>query len=302
MPSAEQVLQRLEWQVIRPLDGLLQGDYRSLFFGSGLDLAGVREYEPGDDIRYMDWNITARLSVPYVRQYMEDREINAWFLLDLTPSVDFGTRTRTKRDLLVEFVGVVARLLTRRGNRVGALLYTGRLEGVVRCRSGRLQVLRLLNDLMRPPAARRSGLTDLGELLEAARAVIARRSLVFVVSDFISTPGWERLLRTFGRRHDVVGVRIADIAEEELPDVGGIFLEDAETGDQLFVDTSDGGLRARFRQLADHRKRAVSEAFERAHADLLSLSTEDDLVAAIVRFNALRKERRRVARAAAALP
>ncbi len=301
MPSAEHVLQRLEWQVIRPLDGLLQGDYRSLFFGSGLDLAGVREYEPGDDIRYMDWNITARLTVPYVRKYMEDREINAWFLLDLTPSVDFGTRTRTKRDLLIEFVGVVARLLTRRGNRVGALLYTGRLEGVVGCRSGRLQVLRLLNDLMRPPAARRPGLTDLGELLEAGRAVIARRSLVFVVSDFVSTPGWERLLRTFGRRHDVVGVRIADIAEEELPDVGGIFLEDAETGDQLFVDTSDAGVRAKFRQSADRRKQAVSEAFERAHADLLSLSTEDDLVAAIVRFNALRKERRRVARAAAAV-
>lgn len=301
MPSAEQVLQRLEWQVIRPLDGLLQGDYRSLFFGSGLDLAGVREYEPGDDIRYMDWNITARLTVPYVRQYMEDREIDAWFLLDLTPSVDFGTRTRTKRDLLIEFVGVVARLLTRRGNRVGALWYTGRLEGVVRCRSGRLQVLRLLNDLMRPPAARRAGLTDLGELLEAARAMIARRSLVFVVSDFVSTPGWERQLRTFSRRHDVVGVRIVDIAEEDLPDVGGIFLEDAETGDQLFVNTSDAGVRARFRQLADHRKRAVSEAFERAHADLLSLSTEDDLVAAIVRFNALRMERRRAARAAAAL-
>ena len=119
--TPERILQRLDWQVIRRLDGMLQGDYRSFFYGFGLDFADLREYQPGDDIRYIDWNVTARMNTPYVRQYLEDREINAWFLLDLSPSVDFGTTQTFKRDVLIDFTTVLARLLTRHGNRVGAI-------------------------------------------------------------------------------------------------------------------------------------------------------------------------------------
>ena len=129
--TPERILQRLDWQVIRRLDGILQGDYRSLFYGFGLDLADLREYQPGDDIRYIDWNVTARLDTPYVRQYIEDREITAWFLLDLSPSVDFGTVNSLKRDCLIDFVTVLARLLTRHGNRVGAILYDSQVERVI---------------------------------------------------------------------------------------------------------------------------------------------------------------------------
>ena len=293
MPNAEQVLQRLEWEVIRPLDGLLQGDYKSLFVGSGLDLAGIREYQPGDDIRYMDWNVTARLTTPHVREYAEDREINAWFLLDLSPSMDFGSVESTKRQAILDFVGVMARLLSRRGNRVGALVYTGRLERMVPCKTGRFHVLRLVSDLLKLPTLPRSPFTELTVLLEAARGLIGRRSLVFILSDFVSTPGWERVLRTLSARHDIVGVRVSDRAEDDLPDMGPIYLEDAETGEQLFVDTRDRRFRARYTDVRREHATHLKEAFRAAQADLFELSTEDDLVRSIIRFNSLRRQRRR---------
>src|SRR3712207_1719294 len=146
--TPERILHRLDWQVIRRLDGLLQGDYRSLFYGYGLDLADLREYQPEDDIRYIDWNVTARMDTPYVRQYVEDREITAWFLLDLSPSVDFGTVQIFKRSVLIDFVATLARLLTRHGNRVGAIFYSSKIERTIPARGGRNQVLRLINDLL----------------------------------------------------------------------------------------------------------------------------------------------------------
>ena len=133
-PAPERILQRLEWQVIRRLDGLLQGDYRSLFYGYGVDFADLREYQPTDDIRYIDWNVTARMDAPYVRQYVEDRELTAWFLLDLSPSMDFGTAPSLKRGVLIDLVATIARLLTRHGNRVGAIFYGGRVERTVPAR------------------------------------------------------------------------------------------------------------------------------------------------------------------------
>ena len=138
--TPERILQRLDWQVIRRLDGLLQGDYRSLFYGCGVDFADLREYQPEDDIRYIDWNVTARMNTPYVRQYVEDREITAWFLLDLSPSLDFGSNDNQKRSVLIDFVTTFARLLTRHGNRVGAMFYGSRVEKVIPARGGRIQV------------------------------------------------------------------------------------------------------------------------------------------------------------------
>src|SRR5690242_13243425 len=189
--TPERILHRLDWQVIRRLDGLLQGDYRSLFYGYGLDFADLREYQPEDDIRYIDWNVTARMDAPYVRQYVEDREITAWFLLDLSPSMDFGTQRSQKRAVLIDFVTTFARLLTRQGNRVGAIFYGSRVERTIPAGGGRLQVLRLLNDLLKQPQLPRAPFTSLGPLLEAGLRSIRRRALVFVISDFISAPGWE---------------------------------------------------------------------------------------------------------------
>ena len=298
MPSSaqtpERILQRLDWQVIRRLDGILQGDYRSLFYGFGLDLADLREYQPGDDIRYIDWNVTARINTPYVRQYVEDRDITAWFLLDLSPSVDFGTVNSLKRDCLINFVTVMARLLTRHGNRVGAMLYGSRVERIIPARGGRLQVLRLINDLLKQPRLERSPMTDLNTLLAAAFNFIRRRSLVFVVSDFISTPGWERPLGLLSQRHEVLAVRLWDPREAEMPDIGSVVLEDAETGEQLYVDTHDRKFRVRFQEAAERRQAALGSAFRRAGVDVLSLSTEDDLVRSIVSFASLRRQRKQI--------
>jgi uncharacterized protein (DUF58 family) len=294
-PTPERILLRLDWQVIRRLDGLLQGDYRSLFYGYGVDFADLREYQPEDDIRYIDWNVTARMNTPYIRQYVEDREISAWFLLDLSPSVDFGTLHSHKRTVLIDFVATLARLLTRHGNRVGAMLASGgsRIERTIPARGGRNQVLRLVNDLLRHPRLPRAPFTNLTPLLEGGLHAIKRRSLVFVVSDFISAPGWERPLSLLSRHHEVLAIRLWDPREAELPDVGPILMEDAETGEQMYVDTHDKRFRRRFQEAARRREAALGLAFKRAGVDALSLSTEDDLVRAIVRFAALRRQRRR---------
>ena len=298
MPSStstpERILQRLDWQVIRRLDGILQGDYRSLFYGFGLDLADLREYQPGDDIRYIDWNVTARVATPYIRQYVEDRDITAWFLLDQSPSVDFGTVNSLKRDCLIDFVAVLARLLTRHGNRVGAILYNRQVERVIPARGGRLHVLRLINDLIEQPRLPGAPFTDLSALFETAFRMIRRRSLVFVVSDFISAPGWERPLGLLSHRHEVLAVRLWDPRETELPDIGLVLMQDAETGEQLYVDTHDRRFRQRFHEASQQRQAALDSAFRRARVDALSLSTKDDLVRAIVSFAARRKQRKQI--------
>jgi uncharacterized protein (DUF58 family) len=234
------------------------------------------------------------MDTPYIREYLEDREITAWFLLDLSPSVDFGTTEseRLKRTVLVDFVTTLARLLTRHGNRVGAILYGRGVERTVPARGGRTHVLRLINDLLGHPRVPRSSLTDLAPMLEAGHRAIKGRSLIFVISDFISVPGWERQLNLLTRRHEVVAVRLFDRREVELPDVGLMTLEDAETGDQLFVDTHDKGFRRRFQEAAARRETTLSGAFKRSGIDAVSLSTDDDLVHAIVRMAKARQKRR----------
>ena len=280
--------------MLRRLDGLLQGDYRTLFYGQGVDLADLREYTAEDDVRRIDWNVTARMDTPYVRQYQEDREITAHFLLDLSPSIDFGTARVPKRALLTDLVGVIARLLTRHGNKVGAVLYGHRVERIIPARSGRVQVLTLLNDLRRRPKLQRAPFTSLGDLLSVGLASIRRRSLVFVVSDFISNPGWAKPLGLLARKHEVLAVRLVDPRERELPDVGPLVLEDAETGEQLHVDTRDAGFRRRFHDATLRREEALEATFASARVDVLTVSTEDDLVGAIARFAGERKKRARL--------
>jgi uncharacterized protein (DUF58 family) len=294
--AAENVLRRIEWTVLRRLDGALQGDYRMLIRGFGIDLADLREYQHGDDARTIDWNATARLGVPYVRQHNEDREVTAWFLVDLSGSVNFGSGRITKRALAVDFVAVIARLLTRHGNRTGALLYTDGIDTVLPARGGRRHVLHLIDRVARTgPASGRGKPTQLGELFDRAAQVIKRRSLVFVVSDFISEPGWARALAFLGQRHEVIAVRLRDAVETALPDLGMVTMEDAETGQQLFVDTHDAGFRRSFASLAARRETALREALAKAGADCIELSTGDDLADTLVRFARLRKRRAQLA-------
>ena len=313
--DAEALLHRLEWTVLRQLDGLLQGDYRTLWRGAGLDLADLREYQHADDVRHIDWNVTARLDTPHVRQFTEDRELAAWFLLDLSGSIDFGSGERSKLSLSEGFVAALARLLTRHGNRVGAVLYhpaAAQPTTVLPPGLGRLQVLQLLARMRAPvtPTApttaqpNRRGLprgepppqaTRLGDLLTRADTLLRRRSLVFVVSDFISEPGWAAPLGRLARRHEVLAVRLLDPLEMALPDIGLLTVQDAETGEQVLVDTQDAGFRQRFAALAAGHETALREQLASAGVDALELATDEDLLAALLRYVALRRQRARAA-------
>ena len=314
--GAEAFLARLEWTVLRRLDGLLQGDYRTLWRGAGLDLADLREYQHADDVRHIDWNVTARLQVPHVRQYTEDRELTAWFLIDLSGSVDFGSDGRSKRAVGEGFVAALARLLTRHGNRVGAVLYrpgAQRTETVLPPGAGRRQVLQLLAQMRAQPAAvpmqpartppARGGTagrvlagpppTRLADLLARAEAMVRRRSLVFVLSDFISEPGWAAPLGRLARRHEVLAVRLFDPLEMALPDIGLLTVQDAETGERLLVDTQDAGFRQRFAALAAQHEHALRGQLAGAGVDVLELATADDLLTSLLRYVALRRQRAR---------
>jgi uncharacterized protein (DUF58 family) len=293
--TPETILRRLEWTVLRRLDGLLHGDYRTLFRGFGVDLADLREYQYHDDVRHIDWNVTARLQTPYVRVYNEERDLTAWFLLDLSPSVDFGSQMVKKRAVSTELVAVLARMLSRHGNRVGALLYGGKVDTIIPARTGRRQVLHILHKILARPELSGSTETNLQDLLQSAYQAIPRRSLIFIVSDFISTPGWAKPLAQLAQRHEIVAVRLYDKLEMELPDFGLLVIQDAETGEQVFVDTHDRTFRTRFAAVAARREDELRNALRQAGVDALELATDDNLMDAILRFADLRKRRSRLA-------
>jgi len=293
------LLQKLEWTVLKRLDGALQGDYRTLFRGHGVDLADLREYQLHDDVRHIDWNVTARLTIPHVRQFTEERDLTAWFLLDLSPSIDFGSQRR-KREVSEAFVAVMASLVLRHGNRAGAVLYGNAIDTVLPAKNGRMHVLNLMQRMRTRPAAAASGTTRLADLIERARPSIKRRSAVFVVSDFISETGWESSLARLAMKHDVVAVRLFDPFEMTLPELGLVLMQDAETGEQIFVDTGARGFRERFEAAAARREAELRTSLARAGVDTLELPTDGDLGDAILGFVDARRQRSRLA--AGALP
>jgi uncharacterized protein (DUF58 family) len=295
--TPERLLRRLEWQVVRRLDGRLQGDYRTVFRGGGVDVVDLREYQPGDDLRHIDWNVTARTDTPHVREYLEDRELTAWLLLDRSPSMGFGPIDRRKSVVLAELAATVAQLLSRGGNRVGAVLFDTVVEEIVTPAAGRKQVLRILSRLLRPPpdpvgpAGRQT--TALAVPLRAALGVARRRSLIVIISDFITEPGWEQSLVQLAHRNDVVALQVVDRREFELPAVGLIYVEDAETGEQIFVDSNDPGFQQRLRAAADERQAGLQAIARKAGIDLFTVATDEDLVRALARLAERRRRRRR---------
>ena len=288
------LLQRLDWTVLRRLDGALQGEHRSLFRGAGLDLADLREYQAHDDVRHIDWNVTARLQVPHVRLHQEDREVSAWFLLDLTGSMGFGSGATSKRDLMLAFTGAMGLWLQRGGNRVGAIILGGdpaRPVRVVPARMGRRHLLHLMDTVQQTPVHAGAHATDLAAWLGHAQSLLRRRAQLFVLSDFISPPGWERALAGLARRHDGIAVRLTDPIEWDLPVSGLVWLQDAESGEQMLLDATDRGLRERYAKRARAREAAFRQALGLAGMDGLALSTDEDLVLALRHYIALRKRR-----------
>lgn len=294
--TPERVLRRLEWRVLRRLDGRLSGDYRTVFRGTGVDVADLREYQFGDDLRHVDWNVTARTDVTHVREYLEDREVTAWLLLDASASMDFGPVERRKHLVLTEVAATVAQLLSRGGNRVGALFFDAQLRDTIPPSHGRNHVLRILARMLASqgsdPGGVTPGVTDLGAALRAALGIVRRRSLIVIVSDFLSTPGWQGLLKQLARRNDVVAIQVVDRREFELPAAGMIYVEDAETGEIIFVDTDDPGFQRRLREQADERQASLVADLRSAGLDLFTVSTDEDLVRALFRVAALRRRRR----------
>ena len=308
--TPERLLARLEWRVIHRLDGRLAGgDYRTAHRGSGTDLVGLREYTEGDDARHIDWNVTARLNEPQLRVFTEDRELTAWLVLDRSASMTVGPPGRGKDDVLGELALVLARLFGRGGNRVGALLYdtgrhdtgrhdtgrhdtgrhdTGRHDtGAVRAvppGTGRRHALRIAAELARTAPARtaRASTTDLAAMLDTVAKLARRRALIVVISDFIGDGDWERSLLRLVPRHEVVALRVTDTADDELPDVGLVVVEDAETGEQLVIDSSDPLLRARLQAGVGERDARLAAGMRRAGVPVHRIGTDADLARALI--------------------
>ncbi len=280
--APDRLLLRLEWRVLRRIDGRIQGAYRTPYRGSGMDFAGLREYVETDDARHIDWNATARLNSAQVREFTEERDLTVWLVLDRSASMTAGPEGRGKHDMLTELAMLLARLFGRGGNRVGALLHDGETARVVPPGSGRGHALRIGHELSRASTSPVTSTTDFAAILEATATVARRRSLIIVVSDFIGTGEWDRQLARLVHRHDVTALRVMDETDDDLPDAGLIVVEDAETGEQLIVDSSDPLFRARYRAGVDERDSALTQIMRRANVPLHRIDTDRDLVEALV--------------------
>lgn len=289
---AEEVLRQLDLLISRRLDGLLQGDYSGFLPGPGSEPGEGREYQPGDDIRRMDWNLTARTTVPHVRDLIADRELETWALVDCSASLLFGTALCEKRDLAIAATAAVAFLTARTGNRMGAVMVWPGGGARVPARPGRQAMLALLHTLLtKPPIDDGSGATDLATGIEMLLRPPRRRGLVVIVSDFLSPEGWERPLRALSSRHQTMAVEIVDPRELELPNVGYLTLVDPETGRLREIQTAKKGLRDRYAEAAAAERAEIAAAIRRAGAQHVILRTDRDWLRDIVQYVVTTKRR-----------
>ncbi|MEJ9079902.1 DUF58 domain-containing protein [Gordonia malaquae] len=282
-PALTAALKSLELTVRRKLDGVLQGEHLGLIPGPGSEPGEARPYQPGDDIRRMEWSVTARTSTPHVRQMIADRELETWFVVDASASLDFGSGTRTKRDLAVAACAAIVHLTAGGGNRHGAIIVTG--DDIVRlpARSGRAHDRALLKAVATTHRSNTGVRGDLDAGLEALRRPMRRRGLAVVVSDFLGPIDWDRSLRAIGAHHELLGVEVLDPRDVELPDVGQLTLRDAESGEMLDVDATPR-LRADYAAAAAEHRGQVQRAFRSSGGPVLSLRTDRDWLSDTVRF------------------
>ena len=281
-------VRRLEITTRHLVRDIMAGEYSSAFRGRGVEFAEVREYQPGDDVRTIDWNVTARLGSAYVKRYLEERELTVLFVADQSASARFGTVRRTKGDLTTEVCAVLALAAARNNDRVGAVFATDRVEQYVAPRKGRRQALRVISDLLafEPHGAG----TDLGAALAYLEPMVRRRAVVFLLSDFLGS-GYEASLGRLARRHDLIAIQVVDPRERELPDVGLVTLWDAERGAWRVVDTSDHGLRDRFRSRAAAFDTRLERTLFESGADLLRLETGASYAEPLLAFFRRRESR-----------
>jgi uncharacterized protein (DUF58 family) len=286
-------VRRIELRTRGLVNTRFSGEYHSVFKGQGIEFADVREYQPGDDVRAIDWNVTARLGHPFVKRYVEEREITVLLVVDLSASQRWASRGRLKSELVAEVAAALAMSAIRNNDRVGLLLVTDHVEAFVPPRKGRRHVLRLVRDLLAHRPVGRG--TDLAAGVEYASRVLRSRAIVFVFSDFLLGDGWEPLsgaLAAASVRHDMVAVRLDDPRDAELPDVGVLALRDPETGERIVVDTSARGPRDAYAGIAAANEAAARRTFRRLGMDEIRLRTDRPYVAALLAFFS-RRERRR---------
>lgn len=286
----EAALRMLELDVRRRLDGLLQGNHLGLVPGPGTEPGEARTYQPGDDVRRMDWAVTARTTVPHIRETVADRELETWMAIDLSPSLDFGTAACEKRDLAIAATAAVAHLTRGGGNRIGAAVSTGAENVRIPARGGLAHARGMIRKIAEIPRAEEGTRGDLAALLEQLRRPPRRRGLIVVISDFLGGMEWQRPLRALSARHDIVAIEVVDPRDVDLPEVGTVVLSDPETGRQREV-TASALLRKEFNAAAAEHRAEVAAGLRRAGAGHLVLRTDSDWIADTVRFVVARKRR-----------
>ena len=283
-------IRRLQIRARRAVEDLLGGEYHSVFKGTGIAFEEVREYQPGDDVRSIDWNVTARAGHPFVKRFIEERELTVVLVVDVSGSNQFGTRMQLKREVAAELAAVLAFSAIANNDRVGLVQFTDRVEHFVPPRKGARHVLRLIRDILFFQPEHRG--TALREALDYLNRVLRRRTIVFLFSDFIDRD-YEQSFKRTGRRHDLVAVRVTDPREEELPAVGLVEFEDTETGQHLLLDTGSRAVRDAYHQAADQRRETVRRLTRAAGVDLIEVGTEGGHLDALIRFFRLRERRLR---------
>lgn len=283
-------IRRIEIRTRRLVSDSLGGEYQSVFKGRGMEFDEVRPYQPGDEIRTIDWNVTARTGEPYVKRFVEERELTVMLVVDASGSGDFGSSERFKRDLAAEITAVLAFSATTNNDKVGLIVFTDRVELFIPPRKGRRHVLRIVRDLL---AFEPEGTgTDIKVALDTVNNVLKRRGIIFLVSDFLDDwKSYERKMAITNRRHDVIAIDLDDPLEQKIANIGIVALEDAETGELVMVDTSSQTWRELFAQRVAHRFESMDKAFKRAKVDRITVATNSDYVTALTQFFRLRTAR-----------
>jgi len=290
MPQVKEVLKRVKKIELKTkvlVDGLISGEYHSIFKGRGIEFSEVREYVPGDDVRAIDWNVTARLNAPFVKEFIEERDLTLFIVFDLSSSNEFGFQ-RSKKDVCYDIAASLMFAAMRNNDNVGLCLFTDRVEKFVPPRKGKKHILKLLRELIYHEP--KSKTTDIRTALSYLNKVIKKRSIIFIISDFL-TPDFEKLLKQLKSKHDVILVDMADVHEEDIPDIGCAFLEDYETGEQILVDTSDSEFRMRYTELVRTSREAFLTTLKRLNVDIIRMNTSEPFYIPLQTFFKMRERR-----------
>ena len=281
-------IRRIQIYTNRTVDDILAGQYRSVFKGRGMEFSEVREYQVGDDVRFIDWNVTARMGRPYIKQFSEERELTVMLLVDVSGSGRFGSVEQTKNDVAAEIAALLAFSAIRNNDKVGLIIFTDRVEKFIPPKKGRSHVLRVIREILyfKPDGK----MTDINAAVEYLMRVTSRRTVAFLVSDFIAS-GFAGKLRAANKRHDIIALRVADPREFELPRVGLIELEDPETGERALINTRSARLRKRFEQLSRSHRAEQTRMFRSMGVDSVDIRTDSSYVEPLVKFFRMRERR-----------